>query len=73
MKEFLNKKVVQVTEFVILALSSAGLILGGQSAEGISSVVTSVSAGIAALAAIVALIRGLVNKDNKDEIAEESK
>lgn len=67
MKDFLNKKGVQIAEFAILGVSAAGLILGGQSAEGISSVVTSVSAGIAALAAIVALIRGLVNKDEKKE------
>lgn len=67
MKEFLNNKKVQLVEFCALGISAAGLLIGGQSAEGISSVVTAVSASIASLAAVAALVRSLLNKENKEE------
>lgn len=67
MKEFLNNKKVQIAEFCLLGISAAGLLIGGQSTEGLQSVISSVSAALAAIFGVAALVRSLLNKDNKEE------
>lgn len=67
MKEFLNNKRVQIVEFVLLGISAAGLLIGGQSTEGLQSVISSVSAALAAIFGVAALVRSLLNKDDKEE------
>lgn len=59
-KAFLSNTKVQIVEFIALAVSTTGLILGGVSVDGISSVVQLTSAGITAIGAIVVLINSLV-------------
>ena len=69
MKEIFSNRKFQIAEFVLLGLSSAGLLIGGQSAEGLSSVITSISAALAAVFGVAALVRSLLNKEdvNKEE------
>lgn len=61
-KAFLSNTKVQIVEFVTLAVTTTGLILGGVSVDGINSVVQLTSAGITAIGAIVVLINSLVKK-----------
>lgn len=62
-KEFLNNKTVQTVEFVVLAVDAAALILGGQSVEGISSVIPLIGGAIAGIGAIIVAINTLVKGD----------
>lgn len=64
-KEFLNNKKVQTVEFVVLAVDAAALILGGQSAENISSVIPLVSGAIAGIGAIIVAISALIKGEDK--------
>ena len=64
-KEFLNNKKVQTVEFVVLAVDAAALILGGQSAENISSVIPLVGGAIAGIGAIIVAINALVKGEKK--------
>lgn len=61
-KSFLVNTKVQIVEFVVLAVSATGLILGGVSVDGINSVVQLVGGGITAIGAIITAISALVNK-----------
>lgn len=61
-KAFLGNTKVQIVEFVALAVSATGLILGGVSVDGINSVVQLVGGGITAIGAIITAISALVNK-----------
>lgn len=61
-KAFLSNTKVQIVEFVTLAVTTTGLILGGVNVDGINSVVQLTSAGITAIGAIVVLINSLVKK-----------
>lgn len=61
-KAFLSNTKVQIVEFVALAVSATGLILGGVSVDGINSVVQLVGGGITAIGAIITAISALVNK-----------
>lgn len=61
-KAFLVNTKVQIVEFVVLAVSATGLILGGVSVDGINSVVQLVGGGITAIGAIITAISALVNK-----------
>lgn len=61
-KEFLVNTKVQIVEFVVLAVSATGLILGGVSVDGINSVIQLVGGGITAIGAIITAISALVNK-----------
>lgn len=61
-KAFLSNTKVQIVEFVALAASATGLILGGVSVDGINSVVQLVGGGITAIGAIITAISALVNK-----------
>lgn len=61
-KAFLSNTKVKIVEFVALAVSATGLILGGVSVDGINSVVQLVGGGIAAIGAIITAISALVNK-----------
>ena len=62
-KAFLNNKKVQTIEFVVLAIDAAALILGGQTVEGISSVIPLVGGAIAGIGAIIVAINALVKGD----------
>lgn len=59
-KAFFNNKVTKIVEFVLLALSAAGLIFGGVTSAGISSVVTLTEGVIVAVATLAAFISNLV-------------
>lgn len=61
-KAFLSNTKVQVVELSVLAVTTAGLILGGVNVDGINSVVQLTSAGVTAIGAIVVLINSLVKK-----------
>lgn len=61
-KAFLGNTKVQIVEFVALAVSATGLILGGVSVDGINSVIQLVGGGITAIGAIITAISALVNK-----------
>lgn len=61
-KAFLSNTKVQIVEFVALAISATGLILGGVSVDGINSVIQLVGGGITAIGAIITAISALVNK-----------
>jgi heme O synthase-like polyprenyltransferase len=61
-KAFLVNTKVQIVEFVVLAVSATGLILGGVSVDGINSVIQLVGGGITAIGAIITAISALVNK-----------
>ena len=64
-KEFLNNKKVQTVEFVILAVDAAALILGGQTVEGISSVIPRIGGAIAGIGAIIVAINTLIKGEDK--------
>ena len=59
-KAFFNNKVTKVVEFVLLALSAAGLIFGGVTSADISSVVTLTEGVIVAVATLAAFVSNLV-------------
>lgn len=59
-KAFFNNKVTKIVEFVLLALSAAGLIFGGVTSAGISSVVKLTEGVIVAVATLAAFISNLV-------------
>lgn len=59
-KAFFNNKVTKIVEFVLLALSAAGLIFGSVTSAGISSVVTLTEGVIVAVATLAAFISNLV-------------
>lgn len=59
-KAFFNNKIVRIVEFVLLALSAAGLILGGVTSADVSSVVTLTEGVIVAVATLAAFISNLV-------------
>ena len=59
-KAFFNNKVTKIVEFVLLALSAAGLTFGGVTSADISSVVTLTEGVIVAVATLAAFISNLV-------------
>lgn len=61
-KSFLSNTKVQIVEFVVLAVTSAGLILGGQSVEGLNQITSLVGAGVTAIGAIITAIFALTKK-----------
>ncbi len=61
-KAFFDNIVVKTVAWVLLALCSAVLIMGGVKGEDISSAVAMVSGIIAAVATLVAFISSLIKK-----------
>jgi len=61
-KAFFDNKITKIVEFVLLAVSAAGLIIGGVAAADVSSTVTLVEGVIVAIAALAAFISSLVKK-----------
>ncbi len=59
-KELLANKKVQTVEFIVLAIDSAALILGGNSVESISSIIPLVGGAIAGIGAIIVAINALI-------------
>lgn len=64
-KAFFANKITKVVELVVLALVSAGLIIGGVETEAVSKVPGVVGGIITAIAALAAFISGLVKKEEK--------
>lgn len=61
-KAFFDNKITKIVEFVLLAVSAAGLIIGGVAAADVSSTVTLVEGVIVAIGALAAFISSLVKK-----------
>lgn len=59
-KAFFNNKIVRIVEFVLLALSAAGLIISGVTSAEVSSVVKLTEGVIVAVATLAAFISNLV-------------
>lgn len=59
-KAFFNNKIVKTVEFVLLALSAAGLIVGGVASAEVSSVVMLTEGVIVAVSALAAFISSIV-------------
>ncbi len=62
MKDFFNNITVKIVAWILWLVSTAVLILGGVSAEGISSVLTATVGIIAGISALVVLIGSLIKK-----------
>lgn len=61
-KAFFDNKITKIVEFVLLAVSAAGLIIGGVAAADVSSTVTLVEGVIVAIGTLAAFISSLVKK-----------
>ncbi len=59
-KAFFKNKIVKTVEFVLLALSAAGLIVGGVASAEVSSVVMLTEGVIVAVSALAAFISSIV-------------
>lgn len=62
MKDFFNNITVKIIAWVLWLISTVVLILGGVSAEGISSVLTATVGIIAGISALIVLIGSLIKK-----------
>lgn len=62
-KAFFEKKSVKIVEAVLIALASAGLVIGGVNAEEIVPKITTATVGVlVAIEAVITLIQGLTTK-----------
>lgn len=62
-KEFFEKKPVKIVEAILIALSAAGLIIGGVNAEEIVPKITTATVGVlVTIEALITLIQGLTTK-----------
>ena len=61
-KAFFQNKIVKIVEGVVIALASAGLIIGGVEAETIAKMPVVVLGVITAVEAVITLIQGLFTK-----------
>jgi len=59
-KAFFQNKMVKAVCMALFCLSTAGLIIGGLTAEAVSGIVVAVVAIIAAVSALIAYIGGLM-------------
>ena len=64
-KAFLNNNKVRLVEFIVLALTSAGLLLGGETTQAVQSIVPLVSGVITAIGAVIVAINALIKGENK--------
>lgn len=61
-KEFFQSKTVKIVEAVVIALGSAGLILGGIGADEIGKIPTIVAGIVLAVEALITFIQGFTTK-----------
>lgn len=61
-KEFFQNKIVKIVEGVVIALASAGLILGGVSVDTIAKTPVLVLGVLTAIEAVITLIQGFTTK-----------
>lgn len=62
-KDFFKNKIVKVVSWIVLALSSASLIVGGATAAEVSSGVELVGGIISAIALLVTFISSMIQKE----------
>lgn len=60
--KFLENEKVKTAEFAILAITTAGLLVGGQTVEGINSVISKIGALVTGIGALITLITSLIKK-----------
>ena len=68
--DFLNKKVVKIVEAVVMALCSAGLMIGGVSGEAVAEIPSLVVGILTAVNALVTFIQGMAQKKEQKELPE---
>ena len=68
--DFLNKKVVKIVEAVVMALCSAGLMIGGVSGEAVAEIPSLVVGILTAVTALVTFIQGMAQKKKQKELPE---
>lgn len=62
-KEFFEQRTVKIVEGVIIALASAGLIIGGVNAEEVAKTIAfSVGGIITAIESLITIIQGITTK-----------
>lgn len=61
-KAFFQNKIVKIVSWIVLAIASVVLIIGGANAEAISGGVALVAGIVTAVSALVAFICGQINK-----------
>lgn len=60
--KFLENEKVKAVEFAVLVITAAGLLIGGQSVEGINSVISTVGGLVTGIGALITLITNLIKK-----------
>jgi polyferredoxin len=60
--EFFKKTWVKIVAWILWVLATVVLVMGGISAEGLSSVLTAVLGIVSAIAALITLISSLIKK-----------
>ena len=60
--DFFKKRFVQIIAWVLWVVSTVVLVLGGITAEGMSSALVAVIGGISAISAVVTLIASFIKK-----------
>ena len=68
--DFLNKKAVKIVEAVVIALCSAGLMIGGVSGEAVAEIPSLVVGVLTAVTALVTFIQGMAQKKEQKELPE---
>jgi len=61
-KAFFNNKIVQIVEFVLIAICCAGLIFAGVTVEEVAKVPALVAGILGAISALIMFIKGIVSK-----------
>ena len=61
--KFLENEKVKTAEFAILVITAAGLLIGGQTVEGINSVISKIGALVTGIGALITLITSLIKKE----------
>ena len=61
-KEFFEKKTVKIVESVVIAMGSAGLILGGLTVDTVQTIPTLTAGVLVAVEALITFIQGLNTK-----------
>lgn len=63
--DFFQKKWVKALAFIMIAIGTVVLLIGGFSVDGVTSFISAVAGVVSALGFVIALIiNGLKNKDN---------
>lgn len=61
-KAFFNNKIVQIVEFVLIAICCGGLIFAGVTVEEVAKVPALVAGILGAISALIMFIKGIVSK-----------